>query len=94
MVCGFDIAAKTDMGNIHETSIKDIWHGEGFEHYRTMHLQKKGDELELCKNCTDWKYRSWKHNYWKVIKNAEKRRKKRVSGLHLLDIEGCAAEGD
>ncbi len=34
MVCGLDIAAVTDMGNIHEKSIKEIWHGEGFRYYR------------------------------------------------------------
>lgn len=76
MVCGFDIAAVTDMGNIHEKSIKEIWHGEGFEYYRKMHLSRRGHEIELCKNCPDWKYRSWKHNYWKIVKNAEKKRRK------------------
>ncbi len=78
MVCGFDIAAVTDMGNVHDRSIKEIWHGEGFEHYRQKHLSNKGHEIELCKNCPDWKYRSWKHNYWKIVKNAEKKRKQRV----------------
>ncbi len=80
MVCGFDIAAVTDMGNIHEKSIKDIWHGEGFEYYRRMHLARRGNEIELCKNCPDWKYRSWKYNYWKVIKDADK---KRIHGIKL-----------
>ncbi len=74
MVCGFDIAAKTNLGNIHEKSIKDIWHGKEFEFYRHKHLEGKGSQIELCKNCPDWKYRSWKHNYWKIIKDAEEKR--------------------
>ncbi|OHD87895.1 MAG: radical SAM protein, partial [Sulfuricurvum sp. RIFCSPHIGHO2_12_FULL_44_8] len=49
MVCGFDIAAVTDMGNVHEKTIKDIWHGKGFEYYRKMHLQRRGHEIHLCK---------------------------------------------
>lgn len=78
MVCGFDIAAITNLGNIHEKSIKDIWHGEEFEFYRKKHLEGKGNQIKLCHNCPDWKYRSWKHNYWKIEKNAEKKRDERV----------------
>ncbi|NQV04312.1 MAG: radical SAM protein [Candidatus Omnitrophica bacterium] len=75
MVCGFDIAANTNMGNVHEKSIKEIWHGEGFEYFRRMHLSSRGNEIKICRNCPDWKYRSWKHNYWKLVKSAEKRRR-------------------
>lgn len=89
MVCGFDIAAITDMGNVHEKSIKEIWQGEGFKYYRQMHLERKGNKIELCKNCPDWKYRSWKHNYWKIEKNAEKKRLERVDKISFQDIEGC-----
>ncbi len=88
MVCGFDIAGKTDMGNIHEKSMKEIWHGEGFEYYRQMHLKKKGVEIDLCKDCPDWKYRSWKHNYWKIVKNAEKKRRSKVKSLDFQESEG------
>ncbi|HXW68431.1 MAG TPA: radical SAM protein [Dissulfurispiraceae bacterium] len=94
MVCGFDIAAVTDMGNIHERSIKEIWHGEGFEFFRRKHLCQKGSEIELCKNCPDWKYRSWKHNYWKIVKTAEEKRQQSYDKLDLQDSEGCISEGD
>jgi len=92
MVCGFDIAAKTDMGNIHEKSIREIWHGEGFEYYRRMHLERRGHEIELCANCPDWKYRSWKHNYWKIVENAEKKKAKKFSELNVQDTEGCVSD--
>jgi len=94
MVCGFDIAAITDMGNVHEKSIKDIWRGKGFEYYRMKHLTNHGDEIELCRNCPDWKYRSWKHNYWKIVKNAERNRKQKVDRLDIQDMEGCIAKDD
>ncbi|MGN7613859.1 radical SAM/SPASM domain-containing protein [Magnetococcales bacterium HHB-1] len=74
MVCGYDIAANTSMGYVGQQSIQEIWHGEGFEHYRQKHLNQKGTELELCASCPDWQYRSWKHNYWKVVDGAEKAR--------------------
>ncbi|MBI3399380.1 MAG: radical SAM protein [Deltaproteobacteria bacterium] len=94
MVCGFDIAAVTDMGNVHEKSIKEIWHGDSFEYYRKKHLERKGDELELCRNCPDWKYRSWKHNYWKIVKKAEEKRKTRTDRLNIHDMEGCINDTD
>lgn len=92
IVCGFDIAAVTDMGNIHERSIEEIWHGKTFSYYREMHLARRGNEIELCKNCPDWKYRSWHHNYWKIVKNSEEMRRGRLGSLNIQDVEGCMAD--
>ncbi|MGO9622795.1 MAG: radical SAM/SPASM domain-containing protein [Desulfobaccales bacterium] len=79
MICGFDIRAITDMGNIHEQSITEIWKGEGFEYYRRLHLERRGTEIPLCSQCPDWKYRSWKHNYWKIVQTAEKTRQAKLA---------------
>jgi len=92
MVCGFDIEAKTDMGNIHEKSIHEIWHGEGFNYYRKKHLEKRADDIPMCRICPDWKYRSWQHNYWKITKAAEERRKDRLGMINFQDNEGSIAE--
>jgi len=92
MVCGFDIAAATDMGNIHEKSIRDIWHGEGFKYYRDRHLSGRGTQIDLCRDCPDWKYRSWKHNYWKIVDHAEKKRQQKMQTLDLSDAEGYVAD--
>ena len=86
MMCGYDIAANTNMGNTNNASIKEIWHGDEFNSYRDKHLQKKGDEIDLCKNCPDWKYRSWKHNYWKVVRDAQKNKD---NSLGITDSEGA-----
>lgn len=94
MVCGFDIAAVTDMGNVHDRSIKEIWHGERFEYYRQMHLSRRGNEIELCRGCPDWKYRSWEHNYWKVVRNAEAKRQQWYGKLDIQDVEGCISDSD
>lgn len=85
MVCGYDIAANTSMGIVGQQSIKDIWHGEGFNYYRDMHLAKKGNEISICSTCPDWKYRSWQHNYWKVVKGAEKQRIQTIEKLGIDD---------
>lgn len=92
MVCGFDIAGKTDLGNVHAASIAEIWHGEGFERYRRLHLERRGHEIDLCRDCPDWQYRSWRHNYWKIVRTAEERRRGQADALGLQDIEGSPAE--
>lgn len=94
MVCGFDIAGNTDMGDIHDRSIKEIWHGEGFEYYRRMHFERRGTEIDMCNRCPDWKYRSWNHNYWKIVDNAEKTRQQRFERLDMQDSEGCLADDE
>ena len=78
MLCGYDISATTNMGNIHKQSIQEVWNGKEFNFYRKKHLEKKGNEIEMCKKCPDWKYRSWNHNYWKVVDEADPNNKKPV----------------
>ncbi|MEO5333870.1 MAG: radical SAM protein [Magnetococcus sp. YQC-5] len=74
MVCGYDISANTNMGEVGKQTIRAIWHGPGFQYYREMHLANQGNEIPLCAGCPDWKYRSWQHNYWKVVQQAEEKR--------------------
>jgi len=81
MVCGYDISAHTSMGNVNSESIATIWHGPGFRYYREKHLGGHGKDIGLCSGCPDWKYRSWQHNYWKVVKNAEESRLKKFATL-------------
>ncbi len=81
MVCGYDISANTEMGNCNSQNISEIWHGPGFEWYRGMHLKGKGKDIPLCAGCPDWQYRSWHHNYWKVVANAEEARQRKLTGV-------------
>lgn len=81
MVCGYDISANTRMGNVWQESISEIWHGEGFAWYREKHLAGHGKSIPLCSGCPDWKYRSWDHNYWRVVRNAEHSRARKLASL-------------
>jgi radical SAM protein with 4Fe4S-binding SPASM domain len=72
-LCGEDIAFDEKFANVMERSIKDIWLGPEFEAFREMHLSGCGDRIPICSKCPDWKYRSWRHNYWKVLRDADKR---------------------
>lgn len=85
MVCGYDISANTSMGNVQTETIFDIWHNEGFTFYRDKHLEGKGADIPLCSGCPDWKYRSWKHNYWKAVSGAEESRRRKFGELGVHD---------
>lgn len=78
-ICGEDIAFKESFANIKEKTIKEIWHSDKFKYFREKHLAGQGDEIAICRTCPDWKYRSWKHNYWKIIRKAEQKRTYRIT---------------
>jgi len=73
-LCGEDIAFTHKFANIGEQSIQAIWTGAEFQRFRDLHLAGRGHEIEICAACPDWQYRSWQHNYWKVLEEARQRR--------------------
>jgi radical SAM protein with 4Fe4S-binding SPASM domain len=89
IICGFDISSTHRFGNVKEHTIQEIWLGEKFSAWRQKHLEGRGDEIPLCRECPDWQYRSWTHNYWKVVRGAEM---KRDRSLSETDMEGMADE--
>ena len=74
--CGEDIAFDHRFANIMERSIQEIWHGAEFKHFREKHLSGHGHDISVCSSCPDWQYRSWKYNYWKILRDAESRKEK------------------
>lgn len=77
-ICGEDIAFNESFANIQKKSIKKIWLSDKFKYFREKHLAGKGDEIAICSRCPDWKYRSWQHNYWKIIRKANRERIDRI----------------
>ena len=75
-LCGEDIAFKEKFANIMVRSIEDIWHGPEFAYFREKHLSGHGNDVSICAKCPDWQYRSWQHNYWKILRDAEKSRRR------------------
>lgn len=71
-ICGEDIAFDEKFANVMDTSIKDIWLGPQFSKWRELHLNHQGHTVPICSTCPDWKYRSWQHNYWKLLRKTEK----------------------
>ncbi len=94
MVCGYDIAANTSMGMVGLQTISEIWHGDGFRFYREKHLAGRGKDIDMCRGCPDWQYRSWSHNYWKVVKDAEDNRATKMARLSNEDDFQVAPAGE
>jgi methionyl-tRNA formyltransferase/MoaA/NifB/PqqE/SkfB family radical SAM enzyme len=73
-VCGFDITGRTNLGNVRDQSIREIWKGPMFEWWRAKHAARQGGDIPLCRECPDWQYRSWTHNWEKVMRTADAHR--------------------
>jgi methionyl-tRNA formyltransferase/MoaA/NifB/PqqE/SkfB family radical SAM enzyme len=73
-VCGFDISGRTNLGNVRQQTIREIWQGPMFQWWREKHASGCGGDIPLCRECPDWQYRSWTHNWEKVMRTAEQHR--------------------
>ena len=50
--CCFDKDASHSMGNIAESSFKEIWRSKSYQNFRNALLTSRS-EIEICKNCTE-----------------------------------------
>jgi len=53
-LCCLDGVRATDMGNVFERGVKDVWHGEEFAKARYYHETGQWDKVPFCKNCNGW----------------------------------------
>jgi radical SAM protein with 4Fe4S-binding SPASM domain len=50
--CCFDKDAQHRLGNLKETSLKEVWHSEGYNNFRSSILHSR-KEIDICSNCTE-----------------------------------------
>lgn len=53
-VCCLDGMRTTDMGNVFETSVREVWHGEQFTKMRYLHETGQWDAIPFCDKCNGW----------------------------------------
>lgn len=53
-VCCLDGFRATDMGNVFEDGVAEVWHGEAFAKARYHHETGQWDKVPFCKNCNGW----------------------------------------
>jgi radical SAM protein with 4Fe4S-binding SPASM domain len=54
--CCADPFRKLRIGNVCDSSLKDLWHSSKIMRMREIHLQKKYHHLPLCGDCETWRY--------------------------------------
>ncbi len=69
--CNFDVEDGLYVGDLNKDSIEKVWRNDQYEELRAIVLKKDFENHPLCKKCNDWKYKSWTHNFSKVLKNAK-----------------------
>lgn len=52
ILCCNDYNHVMILGNIKESSIKDIWNGEKYKKIRELFYKKRFDEIPICRDCT------------------------------------------
>ncbi len=49
--CIGDNACRSPLGNVKETNIYDLWHGDVLKDLREKHKRFKADDVEICRHC-------------------------------------------
>ncbi len=50
--CCFDKDAKHKLGDLKQTSFKELWTGPAYHNFRSAVLKSRS-EIDICKNCTE-----------------------------------------
>lgn len=75
ILCGHEqIKRFTCWGNIKENTLEEVWKGENMRKLR-KNMITNIDAIPACKNCEDRRFKSWDHNYLKLLKDAGARKK-------------------
>lgn len=56
------------VGNLHDSSIQEIWQSALYERFRTAHLNGRWRDMTMCHKCMDWQHMEWDHGFEKAIK--------------------------
>lgn len=57
-VCATDVMGSISMGNVHQSSLKDIWHSRGLNDLRKQHLSGNYHLNPMCRICVSHLYQS------------------------------------
>ncbi|MFC1812361.1 radical SAM/SPASM domain-containing protein [Thermodesulfobacteriota bacterium] len=72
MPCCVDPSKKLKIGNLHDSSLKELWRSPGIAHLREMHMRREYHSLPLCSDCEIWWYFSWRALAANKIRNRVK----------------------
>jgi radical SAM protein with 4Fe4S-binding SPASM domain len=68
--CCLDYECLQPMGNVSVWGLKEIWNDTPFQRFRKLHVERRFDEIPLCRDCTLWRYQhppQW-NLFWRQTK--------------------------
>lgn len=54
--CCIDFKGEMPMGNVREENAKIIWHNDKYNDLRRLHIERRFDEIPMCRDCNVWQY--------------------------------------
>ena len=66
--CVEDWHDQSIIGNINETTLQSVWCSPAYERIRTLHRQRKFQDIPYCADCLDWRARDWNYDYFLALK--------------------------
>ena len=85
-LCCLDGVRATDMGNVFEHEVEEIWQGEEFAKARYYHETEQWDKVPFCKGCNGWA----QYEYSEEVRDGLLIRK--FAGVRLLQPDRSAFE--
>lgn len=52
-LCCFDAFGKVIFGDLNQQTLKEVWDSSHHRQYLKAHLENRGQEMRLCRNCTE-----------------------------------------
>ena len=56
MPCCMDVFKKMKIGNVYKHSLKELFNSNFIKKIRRIHLERRYEEISLCRNCGNWWY--------------------------------------
>ena len=53
-ICQQDFKGEYEVGNVHKTSVSELWRSEAWEKLRQAHREGEYEEHALCARCREW----------------------------------------
>lgn len=65
--CVDDWYDETIIGDIKNSSIKEIWASKQYRQLRRLHTLQEFNQIPYCKDCSDWEARGWDYDYFYAL---------------------------
>ncbi|HQO59091.1 MAG TPA: radical SAM/SPASM domain-containing protein [Candidatus Omnitrophota bacterium] len=67
--CVEDWHDQSVVGDINKTTLQAVWQGPDYERLRTLHRQRRFQDVSYCAGCLDWQARDWHYDYFVALRD-------------------------